>query len=201
MLGLPLIRHRHRHLLAAWIVTLALVGYGMLAASWTIVVAMFGAMVLAGATVKRCELVGELRYPWPYRAAVVILLGATGTVLAAAGSTVIVGDGHLAGFIALALTNLIAAIMAWRALVKPAPRRAAIAGLVVVIAELFAMIADIVINIGERDPGPSGTAIMIALLGSFVATWAGALVSIAALACFAPASMVTVPGARVVDDR
>jgi len=55
---------------------------------------------------------------------------ATTTCLVAAGSTVFIptdlGGGRIAGFVTLASVNLLIAVRAYRALVKPAPRRTAI---------------------------------------------------------------------------
>lgn len=194
----------HRGVLIGWAATIGafltglLVGSGMLA-----ILPYFAAMALAVMTVKRTERTGELRHIWLYRASLGLLLLATGTCLVAAGSTVFlphdIGGGGIAGFITLASTNLVIAVLAWRALVNPAPRRAALVGLAAVFVETFAMLTDIIINVSGstfwRD-----SYLPIALYASFVATWTGALVCMAALAAFDRSGMVVVPAARVVDD-
>lgn len=188
-------------LIVLWILTIAAFGLGLLGAPGLAVGAQFFAFVLAIATLVRTEKLGVLRYAWVYRGTLGLLLAATGITLVAAGSTVAFGfDGGKAnaGFITLAITNLFASIITWRAFINPAPRRAALVGLVAVIAELVALVVDILISIKmSYDPDTLGS---LAILASWAATWAGALVCIAALVSFGPAPMVIVPGARVVDN-
>lgn len=192
----------HRGVLIAWATTIVAFLTGILGGIVELtLLPFFAAMALAVLTVKRTERTGELRYVLVYRASLVLLLLATGTCLVAAGSTVFVptGLGGIAGFITLATTNVMIAVLGWRALVNPAPRRAAIAGLAAVFVETFAMLADVIINV-TRSGFSHGTLVPLALYASFVSTWTGALVCMAALATFDRSGMVVVPEARVVDD-
>jgi hypothetical protein len=195
---------QHRGILVAWIATIGAFLTGILGGFVELaLLPHFAAMALAVLTVKRTERTGELRRVMLYRASLALLLLATGTCLVAAGSTVFVPDGlggsRIAGFVTLASTNLVIAILAWRALVSPAPRRAALVGLAAVFVETFAMLTDVIINVG--DTGFShGRLLVIALIASFAATWTGALVCMAALGSFDRSGMVVVPAARVVDD-
>lgn len=191
---------RHRVLVALWLGTIVI-----FLAGWYLpvlsLVAQFSAFILAIMSVRRAEPTGELRRVWIYRGALGLLLAATATVVISAGSSVAFVDSSdhpVVGFIALATLNVITAVLAWRAIVKPAPRRAAIVGLIAVVAELFALIVDVIINLHTFHPSDFQ---VVAMIASFAATWAGALVCVAALLSFAPPSMYTVPDARVVDDN
>ena len=191
---------RHRVLIVLWLATIAMFGLGFLSSPLFAVLAQFCAFVLAIITVRRAEPVGELRYTWVYRGALGLLLAAAGTVIVCGGSSVALGESGNApvvGFVALASLNLVTAVLTWRALVKPAPRRAALVGLVAVGAELFALIVDVMLNLHDFHPSDFQIA---AIFASFAATWIGALVCIAALLSFAPPSMYSVPDARVVDE-
>jgi hypothetical protein len=194
----------HRGVLVAWAVTIVAFLTGILGGIVELaILPLFAAMALAVITVKRTERTGELRHLGLYRATLVLLLLATGTCLVAAGSTVFVptdlDGGHIAGFVTLASTNLAIAVLAWRALVTPAPRRAALAGLAAVFVETFAMLTDVIINVSGRDVW-HGSLLPVALYASFVATWIGALVCMASLAAFDRSGMVVVPAARIVDE-
>jgi hypothetical protein len=192
---------RYRFLLITWVLTIGAYVYGFFSApGWTIT-AQLVAVIVAIVTVRRADKHGVLRYRFLYLGAVGLLFLTTATVLVTAGSTVASGNNgdRAVGFIALATTNLVATIIAWRAFTNPAPRRAAIVGMVAVVAELFAIIIDAVISINlDYVPGTLGT---IALWGSFAATWAGALVCIASLISFEHADTVNLPGARIVDEN
>jgi hypothetical protein len=195
---------QHRGILVAWIATIGAFLTGILGGFVELtLLPHFAAMALAVLTVKRTERTGELHRVLLYRASLVLLLLAAVTCLVAAGSTVFLPDGaggsHVAGFITLASANLAIAILAWRALVNPAPRRAALVGLAAVFAETFAMLTDVIINVGGTGFS-HGTLLPLALIASFTATWTGALVCMAALGTFDRSGMVVVPAARVVDD-
>jgi hypothetical protein len=192
---------RHRVLLLLWSITIVTFALGFMIATGLAVLAQFAAFALAGVTVHRAQRLGVLRHPWIYRGALLLLLAATGTTLISAGSTVVVRGGEAGptvGLITLASTNLVAAILTWRALTRPSPRRAALVGLLAVVAELVALCVDaaISINLGY-DPTSLG---VVALIASFAATWAGALVCIATLVSFEPSPMYVVPAARVIDE-
>ncbi len=190
---------RHRVLLLAWGITIVMYASGFVLSPGLSVLAQFIAFALAIITARKAERLGVLRYRWVFRAAFGLLLAATATVLVSAGSTVVVGgEGATVGLITLASTNLLAAILTWRALVRPAPRRAALVALLVVVAELVALIADAAISI-NLDYRPTSLGV-VALISSFAATWAGALACIAVLVSFEPAPMYVVPDARLVDD-
>jgi hypothetical protein len=195
----------HRGVLIGWTATITAFLVGLLIGNVELaLLPHFAAMALAVLTVKRTERTGELRRVKLYRASLVALLLAAGTCLVAAGSTVFVpraGDrgAYMLGLITLASTNLVIAVLAWRALVNPAPRRAALVGLAAVFVETFAMLTDIFINVPSHGLS-DGTLVPVALYASFSATWMGALVCMAALGTFDRSGMVVVPAARVVDD-
>jgi hypothetical protein len=88
-------------------------------------------------------------------------------------------------------------IATWRALVRPAPRRAALVGMFVVVLEIIAILVDIVMNFSLNEPRHT---VAVAILASYAATWAGSLVCVAVLLSFEPAETVRVPDARVVED-
>ena len=190
---------RYRVLVGLWIATIVLFGLGFITEPLLALVAQFSAFVLAIITARCTDPTGELRYKWLYRGALGILLAAAGTVVVCGGSSVALGSGDdpIVGFVALASLNLLTAVLTWRAIVKPAPRRAALVGLIAVCAELFALVVDVMLNLHQFHPSDFQIAAMIA---SFAATWAGALVCIAALLSFVPPSTF-VPAARVVDEN
>lgn len=171
--------------------------------------AQLGAMALATITVVRAERRAGLRNIRVYRASLALLLVAAVTCLGASGSTVIIdselGSSHLFGFIGLASTNLVVSILAWRALVQPTPRRAAVAGLVAVLVEMVAMLFDIIMNLVKRTASThtlmaSSHSLSVAVYSSFVATWAGALVCMASVSAFYRPTAQAMPEARVIDD-
>jgi hypothetical protein len=195
---------QHRGLLVAWTIVFGAFLGGILCGVVELaLVAQLAAMTLAVVTVRRSDKRAGLRYFLLYRASLALLLVAAVTCLVAAGSTVFIahhlGSSHIAGFAGLASTNLVISILAWRALVSPAPRRAAIAGLVAVIVEVVAMLFDIIMNMESRVPLRGS--ITVTLYASFIATWAGALVCMASVGAFYRASSTPVPEARVVDER
>lgn len=199
----------HRGVLIAWIITIAAFLVGILGGIVELVLLPhFAAMAMAVITLKRTERTGELRHVTLYRASLLLLLLATSTCLVAAGSTVFarndLAGARVAGFVTLASTNLVLAILGWRALVNPAPRRAAVAGITAVFVETFAMLTDIIIDVsgngGSGNALSHGKLVPLALYASVTATWTGALVCMASLGTFDRSGMVVVPEARVVDD-
>lgn len=194
----------NRVLLTVWLVVIAIYLMGVVTSSAApLVLSQVAAIVVAAFTVAKTQLVGQLRYALAYRAALGLLVAAAGVVLVAAGSTVFAstasGD-RMVGFIVLATTNLVVAIAGWRALTRPAPRRAATVAFIAVVTELIAMIIDILLNIDTPSSDASEHAIAVALWASFAATWLGALVSIASITTFERTHNPLVPTARVVDE-
>jgi hypothetical protein len=194
----------HRRVLVAWTATVTAFVTGILGGIVELVLLPhFAAMALAVVTLRRTERTGGLHYIWIYRASLVLLLLAATTCLVAAGSTVFiptdVAGGRIAGFVTLASVNLVIAALAWRALVRPAPLRAAAVGAIAVFVETFAMLADIIGNHGGSGFSHASN-IPIVLGASFAATWIGALVCMAALATFERSGTVVVPEARIVDE-
>lgn len=190
---------RHGLLLTAWLVCLAFAAIGMTGAGMPVLFAQLASMVLSVMTASRVEQEGVLRRRWLYRGTLVLLLAMASTTVITAGSTVVFGEAERAigGYIVLAVTNLIAMIATWRALVRPAPRRAALVGMFVVVLEIIAILVDIVMNFSLNEPRHT---VAVAILASYAATWAGSLVCVAVLLSFEPAETVRVPDARVVED-
>lgn len=112
-------------------------------------IAWLAATLLSMATWLRLRAVGlhVVRSRW-YRAGVgLLLVGAAAEVIAATSTIVIgheTGERH-AGFVCVAGSAAALAIAAWRALVRPAPRRAARAGFIAVNLPLAAL-ADVLIG-------------------------------------------------------
>ena len=138
---------------------------------------------------------------WYYVLVTPLLLSAAGTAVGAGMTIVSDPSGALPvlGFLALGTTNVVVAMLAWRALMRPSTRAAALAGMVAVLLELAAMVVDVMLNMhrgeshGEREIG-----IAIALFGSMITIGTGALACVGALVTFRRATLV-VPEARVVD--
>lgn len=194
---------QHRGLLVAWTIVVGAFLVGIFGGNTALrILPQLGAMVLALITLPRVARRAPLRYLLVYRASLVLLLAAAGTCLIAAGSTAIIdvndGSTRVAGFVALSTTNLVLTVLAWRALVNPTPRRAAFAGLIAVLVETVAMLIDIIANISASFETTNAVAVM--LYASFVATWAGALVCMAAIGAFDRADATAVPEARVVEE-
>ncbi len=193
---------RHRVLVAFWIATIVAFACGFLVSEPALsVLAQFSAFILAIISAKCAEGVGVLERRLVYRGALGLLLVTSMTVVICGGGSVAFGKGSdhgLVGFICLASLNVVTGVLAWRALVRPAPRRAALVGLLAVVAELFALLIDLGINLNHHAFHPTSFQI-VAMLAGWGATWAGALVCIAALLSFSPQPMYEVPDARVVD--
>ncbi len=164
----------------------------------------FVAIVLAVLTVRVAAATAPLRHVLAYRAALGLLLASSATVVIAGGSTVAFADDaggtEIAGLVALASTNLLIAVLSWRAIMRPAPRRAAIASLLAVTLELVALVVDLIMNLGmlSREIISHDT-LIVTILATFATTWAGALVAIAALTTFERPGEIDMPSARIVD--
>lgn len=205
---------RHPVLLLMWVATVGGFIAVVVRGNGDLVLLTQLAAILCGMlTVRNSEGPGVLRRPWLFRTAVVLLLAAAATSLVAAGSTAVVtlGGAHhkLSGFAALAVTNLVIAILAWRTLTRPSMRRTAIVGLLALVFEVAAIIVDVIMNMDSGVGMDNGTpapardpsqAIGIAMAASYVANWLGAFVCITALTAFDPADATDMPEARVVDE-
>ncbi len=138
-----------------------------------------------------------VRRNW-YYVLVGALLASSATTTIGAGMTVFVSPGQsVLGLLGLGTTNLVVAILAWRALVQPAPRRAALAGMVAAGLEIVAVVVDVIRNFNVDD-SHYNIGFEIALVGGLVTLGTGALACIAALATFRRPTVI-VPEARVVD--
>ena len=192
---------RYPKLLVAWGLTVLLsacMWFGLPELALPLLVT---AITLAVLTVKRTERTGELRRAWLYRGALAIQLVACATCVVGASSTVLfdVDESPVVGFAVHATTNVVLVVLAWRALVYPGPRRAAVVGSLAIPLEIVALIVDAGLNMFRAQPDT--TLFVVGLYASVLATWAGALVCIAALVAFeAPPPPTNVPAARVVDE-
>jgi hypothetical protein len=187
--------------LAAWTVTAVLFVAGIVGELPAVSLPLLLlANVLGLITVKRTESSGALRRSWLYCGALALLLAACATAAVGAGSTVLfdVDESPVVGFVTLATTNLLLAVLGWRALVRPGPRRAAVVGFLAIALEVFAVVMDVGLNMFRKQPDT--TLFVVALYACVVAIGSGALVCIAALASFEPPPPTNVPGARVVDE-
>lgn len=188
-------------LLVAWAITVGAYLVGIIGGYPELVlIPQFVAIGLAILTVKRTAPAGDLLRPWLYRGVLVLELVASGACAAVAGGTVVIdgaGERHVAGLAVLATTNLLISILTWRALVRPAPQRAALVGALAVILEVIALIADLVMNMFHTM---DSTSISLALFTSVAATWLGTGVSMVSLVAFGRATTAVVPEARVVDE-
>lgn len=194
----------HRALAILWGVILALVMLGcVLASPPLIVLPIFGAMPAAYLTYRHVDRTAQLAHRgWYYALVGSLLLSAAGTAVGSGMTVFITGTGALPilGFLALGTTNVAVAILAWRALVTPSTRIAALAGMLAVLLEMVAMSVDVMLDMhkggfnSERELGMA-----IALFGALISVGTGALASLAALITFVP-QQVAVPEARVVDN-
>jgi len=155
-------------------------------------------LVAVGAWLLACQLTlvtyriaateAVLVRPWPYRAALGGAL-ATGIIEAILA---VRATGEPAGHVALATAGLAIAILAWRALARPRPKRAALVAIVAVLGTGFAFAIDVGREVGDQaiHASPANLARMQAWVGE-LATEAmlapavvGALAAIAALGAF-----------------
>jgi hypothetical protein len=191
-------------LVLAWVVLVA-----AYVAGWcTSIVALvllphFAAPVLAVACFWRARWAGRsLQRPWWYRLALGLLLACATVVVATAGSTVVVmGEDHsrVPGLIVMASTNLLVIVLGWRALTRPAARRAALVGVVAVTIEPIALLTDVALNMWGPVP-EAHLRYVIAMWGAIGATGLGALVSIAAITAFGYQANDPLPAARVIGE-
>ena len=192
---------RHRVLAIVWalIFGAAVLGFIVQAAPLAIV-AFFGPMIAAIGTFRMVDREADLKYPRVYYVLVGLLLLSAAVTAIASGSTLFVSKNApllVVGFTALGITNVSIVILAWRALVAPSTRRAALAGMVAACAECIAMAFDVTVNM--RVPGfGEQPATGIALLAALVTIATGALACFAALVTFGPKGL-DVPTARVVE--
>jgi hypothetical protein len=115
-----------------------------------------------------------------------------------AGMTVAFGDARSpTGAITLGTTNVLIAILAWRALVRPSTRKAAGAGMCAVVLELVAMIVDVFFHMPRHVDDHTELGFAIALVGASFSIATGALACFAALITFEP-NRLDVPKARVI---
>jgi hypothetical protein len=156
----------------------------------------FAAVMLALLAVIYTAPAAPLRRTLVYRGTLSLLVASSAATLAAAGSTVFV-DHTLFGFAMLASTNLLVMIAGWRALVRPAPRRAAIVGLLAVALELASAFFDLIVNFARPNPELSDQQISLLFVAALATTGCGALVSIAALVSFDRSTSTHVPAARI----
>ena len=140
---------------------------------------------------------GEPPLAWPrrYRAAMAGILAAAVSASFAGGGTVVLGfDGPPLGFVCTAALNLAVAVLAWRALTRPSPRRAAAIGVLAVLGGLAALIGDILL---AAHSGWSPDQIAHEWLTLFPAIGLllfGGVASLLALCAFAPVAHL--PAAR-----
>lgn len=190
-------------LLLWWAVMITAFVIGVCADSVLLVVIPFlASFVLAICSAIRAQ-PGVLRFRALYYGLVGTLLATSATTLVAAGSTLFIAPGtslRVVGFTALGLVNMVVGVLTWRALVRPAPRRAAVAGMLAVLGEMFALIVDIVMN--DRMPGfeRGSEWIEVALWGSLISMASGCLACIAALAAFRDVDAHEIPEAQIVKD-
>lgn len=192
---------RHRALALLWAALFATFVAGLVTATPVLfAVPMFIAMPIAYYTYREVDRAAELKLRWLYYLLVAMLLVSSAGTAVGSGMTMALDDSRSPlGFLALGTTNVIIAILAWRALLRPSTRAAARAGMLAVVLELIAMVIDVMLNMtrsevsAEREAG-----IAIALIGATVSLGTGALACFAALITFQP-SRPDVPRARVVE--
>ena len=137
-----------------------------------------------------------------YQLLVGTLLLSSSVTLVASGSTIAWHSKSPIGVVGLATlgaTNVLIAILAWRALVHPTPRRAARAGMIAVVFEMIALIPDIAMSVNVHELDKSMIWTPIALFAAFISMGTGTLTCIASLVAFEPRES-EVPAARVVED-
>jgi hypothetical protein len=192
---------RHRALIVVWtaIFIAAIIGFIVQAVPLALI-AFFGPMIAAIGTFRMVDRDADLKYRRAYYALVGLLLASAAVTAVAAGSTLFISRKApmlVVGFTALGATNVVIVILAWRALVAPSTRRAALAGMIAACAECIAMAFDVTINmrvVGFGEQPATGIALLAAL--TTIAT--GALACFAALVAFGP-NLPDVPSARIVD--
>jgi len=194
-------RHRVLSILWAMVFTTTLVGWALQSVP-LMVVTLFAPMLLSIVTYRRVQRDADLVRPRTYKLLLGLLLLTSATAAVLCGSTIFIsssGPVYVVGLTLLGATNVIVAILAWRALLAPSTRGAALAGLVAVCAQCIAMAIDV--NINMRVPGfGEQPETGFALLAALVTMGTGSLACFAALVAFGP-DLPDVPEARVVDDK
>ena len=195
---------RHRALTFLWALLFASFAIGLtLEVTALVVLPLLAAMPTAFFTYRAVERTADLGYRWLYYTLVGSLLLSAAATAVGAGMTLVIEPSRgmpIVGFLALGTTNVIVAILAWRALVRPSTRAAARAGMYAVLLELLAMTIDVVMTmqksgatLGDREIGFS-----IALYGATISLGTGALACFASLVTFVP-DQPDVPEARIVE--
>lgn len=183
---------RNRAIAWFWIGTLGISAACLPVLPWVTTLGYFVAVVLSLVTwLKSSKAPLPLRYRGWYRAALgsLCLVGAAGVVSAASMVAINreTGDEKPVLF-CLASTFALIAILSWRALVRPTPRRAAGVALLALAGVMFALIIDVLIDTsydrGYHDVDAEWSRVLlgVGLIGSFLA---GPLVSLASVTAFA----------------
>lgn len=191
---------RHRALTIFWSLLFATFVGGLVAAEPALIgLSFFMAMPLAYYTYREVDRAADLRLRWLYYVLVGLLLASSAGSVVGAGMTVALNDAHSPlGALALGTTNVLIAILAWRALVQPSTRNAARAGMCAVVFELLAMIVDVFINMQKhRVDDQTELGFAIVFMGAAFSIATGALACFAALITFEP-NHPEVPKARVI---
>src|SRR5262245_23921135 len=120
-----------------WFVLLACGLVGFLAKLSVLFLFCFIApMMLAIATFRSVGNDVQLaRRRWYYVLVSPLLASSAATAVGAGMTLVGSGEGPFFGFLAIGTTNAIVAMLTWRALVRPSPRSAALAGLIATLLE------------------------------------------------------------------
>jgi len=195
---------RHRVLTVLWLLMYVAFGVGVLTEHPVpLVVPFFGAMVLGVITYRAVVRDAHLRYRTAYKLLVGTLFASSAATTVGSGMTLFVTSGEalpVMGFFALGSTNLLLAILSWRALVSPSTRGAARVGMLAALFESFAMTLDIFLNMRKSglDVPSRELGMLIALIGSMISIGTGGFACIAALVSFGP-RQPDMPEARVVD--
>jgi len=193
---------RHPVLLGWWLTMLGLFGVGwVIRDELLLITPFFAGMILAVITYRHVH-PGVLARRVVYFVLVGTLLASSATTVVAAGSTLFIKADRaipIVGFSVLGATNLLVAIIAWRALVQPSAKRAALAGMLALLLELFAMAFDVVMNHRAPEFRRHDLWIAIALYGAVTSMGTGALACIAAVSAFDPPDEQEIPAARVLD--
>jgi hypothetical protein len=192
----------HKGYAIVWATLFALFALGFVTRSAAVMAIVFFTPIPLGVvTYRGVDRTAVLAHRRWYQALVAPLLVSAAVTAVGSGMTMVTNsDGSLPvlGFLALGTTNVIVAILAWRALVRPSTRAAALAGMVAVVLELAAMVVDVMLNMHQGADGDREVGIAIALFGSMITIGTGALACLGALVTFRPASLA-IPEARVVD--
>ncbi len=186
---------RHRALTIFWSLLFATFGIGLALAEPALIgLSLFVAIPLAYSTYREVERAADLRLRWLYYLLVGLLFASAAGSVVGAGMTYAYSS---TGAIALGTTNVLIAILAWRALVRPSTRRAAGAGMCAVVLELLAMIVDAFFHMPWHVDDRTELGFAIVFIGASFSIATGALACFAALITFEP-NRPEVPKARVI---